>query len=114
MTTKQEAGHNLRFKYEWFYPTADETNPGKIKIDWREEDCGQLKEWTLIQVEGEEPAAVEPTPEANAPPAKGKAKAQPKKQVEEVIDNRPRTIKYERSWLQDEGAGTRFTEEIAT
>lgn len=86
-----------------------------MKLDWKEEETGQLKEWTLIQVEGEEPQPVEVVPEVTAPAAKGKAKPPPKgKQVEEIIDNRPRTISYQRAWTQEEGAAVRFTEEIAT
>jgi hypothetical protein len=86
---KQEAGHNLKIKYDWFYPGMG--SDGKTpKLDWREEDSGQLKEWTLIQVEGEEP---QPVAEVVAEPAKGKAKPPAKgKAVEEPTDNRPRII----------------------
>ena len=72
----------------------------------KETETPFFKEWTLLQIEGEEPApkeeAVSPA-KKGAPPAKGK-------QVEEVIDNRPRTIQYKRDIMEETGSGVKFTE----
>ena len=50
-----------------------------------------MKEWNLLQVEGEEPVPVADIAVVD-PKAKGKAAVKGKAVVEEVIDNRPRTI----------------------
>jgi hypothetical protein len=46
---KHEGGHNLKVKYDWFRPESAD------KLAFYEVDSGFLKEWTLIQVEGEDP-----------------------------------------------------------
>jgi hypothetical protein len=59
----------------------------------KETDTPLLKDWTLLQVEGEDPVAAEPI--AADPKAAGKKapeKPKGKAVVEEIIDNRPRTI----------------------
>ena len=66
-------------------------------------DSGFLRDWSLVQIEGEEPVPEE-APETNTsvPAAKGKAKPKvdPKKaaaqkgMLEEITDNRPRIVKY--------------------
>lgn len=62
---KHEGGHNLKVKYDWFRPEAE-------KLAFYEVDSGFLKEWTLLQVEGEDPqpvevVAVDPKAKAKAP-----------------------------------------------
>jgi hypothetical protein len=59
------------------------------------QDTGFLKDWTLVQIEGEEPveaSAEEPVKggKKGAAPAKGAPKAT--SALEEITDNRPRTI----------------------
>jgi len=48
---KQEAGHNLKLKYDWISSHGD---------DFELKDCETVpfKEWTLIQIEGEDPQPV--------------------------------------------------------
>jgi len=57
-------------------------------------DTGMLKDWTLLQIEGEEPVkeeVVDPNPRAS-PMKKVAPKNSVKNVVEEIIDNRPRTV----------------------
>ena len=66
---KQEAGHNLKLRYEWFSPTQED-------YELQETETVPFKEWTLIQIEGEEPQpAQEPIvdPKAASPAKKGTA-----------------------------------------
>lgn len=78
----------------------------------------QLKEWTLLQIEGEEPQPVveQSQPENKSPPKKGSAAAKASKgQVEEITDNRPRTIQFKRDFADEtNGVGTKITEPYAT
>lgn len=101
---KQEAGHNLRIKYDWMLPVGE-------SYESKETETPVFKEWTLLQIEGEEPVPKEeaiPSPaKKGAPPAKGK-------QVEEVTDNRPRTIQYKRDIMEETGSAVKFTEQIAS
>ena len=85
------------------------------QIEKQSVDGGFLKEWTLIQIEGEEP--VEPTPEdpktapkGKAAPAKGAAKGGPS--LEEITDNRPREIQFVKNF-GEEGAPTKVSEDVA-
>jgi hypothetical protein len=48
---KHEGGHNLKVKYDWFKPESGSAE----KLAFYEVDSGFLKEWTLIQIEGEDP-----------------------------------------------------------
>ena len=102
---KHEGGHNLKVKYDWFRP-----EPGSAdKLAFYEVDSGFLKEWTLIQIEGEDPQPVEVV----VLDPKAKAKAPPKKAVvEEVIDNRPRTIQFKKD-VSEGVEGMRFSEQLA-
>lgn len=84
---KQEAGHNLKLKYDWIVPTADD-------YEVKDTETVPFKEWTLIQIEGEDPVPIqEPVvdPKSASPAKKGTA-AKGKQVVEEIVDNRPRTI----------------------
>lgn len=60
-----------------------------------------MKDWHLLQIEGQEPVLAEA--EVVDPKAKGKAapkKPDPKKgaALEEITDHRPRTINYEKDF----------------
>lgn len=80
----------------------------------KETDSPQLKDWTLLQVEGEDPVPVEPVvvdPKAAGKKAPEKPKG--KAVVEEIIDNRPRTIQMKRDFAAENGEGFKFTEPVA-
>jgi hypothetical protein len=105
---KHEAGHYLKLRYDWISATAD-------GYEISNNETAPFKEWTLLQIEGEEPAPIQQEPVVDpktASPAK-KGAAPPKKVVvEEVIDNRPRTIQLKRDFASEE-ARFRFTEPAA-
>lgn len=95
---KHEAGHNLKIKYDWIAPKDED-------FELKETETAPLKEWTLIQIEGEEPQPVVEAPvekvsptKKGAAPAKGGAKV-----VEEVTDNRPRTVQLRRDCSAESG-----------
>lgn len=81
-----------------------------------------MKDWTLLQIEGEEPKPPEPVvtdPKAAAkkPPA-APAKPDPKKgggaALEEITDNRPRTITLTKDFAAEAGGvGLKINEELA-
>ena len=79
-------------------------------------DTGLLKEWTLLQIEGEEPVKEEITDgRATSPLKKVAPKTSVKNVAEEITDNRPRTISYKRDCAAENGdIGIRFTDQIAT
>lgn len=123
MELKHEAGHYIKLKYDWISVDAA-TN----EISFPQCDAGFLKDWTLVQIEGEEAVqedSVEqqqvPTGKAGAAGAKaqaGKAKVPDKKgavkAMEEITDNRPRTVKYERNCAEENGdVGLEVTEAVA-
>ena len=86
MEIKQEAGHYLRIKYDWWNTEAEDF----------EIDTGFFKDWNLIQVEGEErisPLSMTKNKSEvkKAQPAKG---APAKVSYEEISDNRPRIVNY--------------------
>lgn len=88
---KHEAGHNLKLKYEWPVPNAED-------FEMAPQETAPFKEWQLLQIEGEEPVPVEETPPEPVKGAKGKAPAKGAPKVEEVTDNRPRTIQLKRDF----------------
>jgi len=78
------------------------------------QETAPFKEWQLLQIEGEEPQPVEETPPEPVKGAKGKAPAKGAAKVEEVVDNRPRTVQLKRDFQEEHGGvGMRFTEGIA-
>jgi hypothetical protein len=81
-------------------------------------DTGFLRDWTLIQIEGEEPLeqVQDSDPKAGgkkAPPAKGGAPPAKTGALEAITDNRPREIQYVKNVAEDEGAPTKITEDVA-
>ena len=99
---KHEGGHYLKLKFNWI-----SVDPTTNEISFPVIDTGYLRDWTLIQIEGEEPvpddqttdqytsqatkSAVGKTPAKKAPAA---AKGGKVVGLEEITDNRPRFIKY--------------------
>lgn len=108
MDLKHEGGHNLKIKYEWLQLQNED-------FEMTEIDTGMLKEWTLLQIEGEEPVKEEVIDPRASPMKKVAPKTSVKNVVEEIIDNRPRTVQYKRDCAAENGdLGIRFTEQIAT
>jgi hypothetical protein len=99
LEAKHEGGHYFKVKFDWFEPNPafkPETEAEIPPLQMAETDTGFFKEWNLVQIEGEEPAPVEEVvvdPKAKKKPP---AKPDPKKggQLEEITDNRPRTINF--------------------
>ena len=97
---KHEGGHYLKPKFNWIKIGDPGTAEAPQKIETETIDTGFLKEWTLVQIEGEEPAEEVPVD----PKAAAKGKAAPAKGgkgppvLEEITDNRPREIKYEKNF----------------
>ncbi len=97
---KHEGGHYIKVKYSWFTVGPIPTDGSPTKVETTEVDAGFLKDWNLIQIEGEEPAEAlgedakaSAAQKGKAPPPKGGAKgAPPSSTLEEISDNRPRTI----------------------
>lgn len=119
LDTKHEGGHYLKIKYNWFQLGAPPTEPGKPhEIENLEVDSGHMKDWTLIQIEGEEP--VPQTPPEDDKNAKGKKAPPPKAAakgalgvLEEITDNRPREMQFVKNFAEDAGAPTKILEEVA-
>lgn len=116
MEAKHEGGHYFKVKYEWIAVTGE-------SIEMQKLDSGFFKDWNLLQIEGEEPKPLEPVavdPKAAAgakkPPAPA-AKPDPKKggaALEEITDNRPRTVSLTKDFAAEAGgAGLRINEELA-
>ena len=109
---KQEGGHYLKVKYNWFKVTPGDA---EVTVEATENDSGFMKDWTLIQIEGEEAveAAVEDpkAKDTKKAPAKG-GKAAASSALEEITDNRPRTIKFEKDFGEELGK-VQVTEKVA-
>ena len=80
-------------------------------------DTGYLKDWTLVQIEGEQRQETDtPKAEDTSKDAKGKGKAPPPKggekkvALEEITDDRPREIRFEKEL--GEGLPMKITEEV--
>ena len=95
-------------KYNWINK-VEGSNPVEYESTI-EEDMGYLKDWNLVQIEGEEQVKVEeaadpkdaknmkkaPTKDLKAAPGKAAV-------LEEITDNRPRTINFTKNY-GEEGA----------
>lgn len=115
MEVQHEAGHYLKIKYDWI---SVATQGDSKEVTFPEIDTGFFRDWNLVQIEGEEPVVQEEVdPKAKAATGK-KAAADPKKaagsKMEEITDNRPRIVNYERDCaLENNGVGLEVTEDIA-
>ena len=110
---KHEAGHYLKVKFDWMKIDA---SGDQTQITFPVTDTGHLKDWTLVQIEGEEPIAQEDVdPKAKAAAAKkGADTKKAGSKLEEITDNRPRTVKFEYDVSEaNGGVGMEITEEIA-
>lgn len=111
-----EAGHYIKLKYDWL--TIDDSNKPTFPVT----DTGYFKDWTLVQIQGEERVQAD-TEEGKAsgkqiaaqkkPEPKKGANARSGQQLEEITDNRPREIAYEREFTIDNGEALEVTEDVA-
>ena len=95
---KHEGGHYLKLKFNWFQLGAAPAEPNQpTPIEPLEVDSGFMKDWQLLQIEGEEPVPQTPPEDdkgkggKKAPPPKGGDKKAPSS-LEEITDNRPREM----------------------
>lgn len=106
----------MKIKYDWMDIKPDGT------VSNNDYDTGFFKEWTLIQIEGEE--AVKQEEEAPVVDAKGKAAAAKKPApgkpaaggkvvMEEMTDNRPRTVSYMNDFAENGVPPMKISEAIA-
>lgn len=120
LDTKHEGGHYLKVKFDWFKLGAPPAEPGQPhEIETEEIDSGFMKDWTLVQIEGEEP--VPQTPPEEDKGGKGGKKAPPPKggdkkaagALEEITDNRPRIMQFVKNFGEEDGLTTKIHEEVA-
>ena len=103
---KHEAGHHFKLRYNWLVPQG-------AAYETKDTDTAQFKDLTLIRIEGEEPVPVA-EPVVVEKGKKAPAPAKGAKNVEEILDNRPRTIQYTRDVSAESGGqGFKFTEGCA-
>ena len=115
---KHEGGHYLKLKFNWI-----SVDPETKEITFPVTDTGYLRDWTLIQIEGEEPMPDDATTDQYQSQSKG-SKAPAKKTpatgknakvvaLEEITDNRPRVIKYRHDCAElNNGIGLEVTEDV--
>ena len=118
LEVKHEMGHYCRIKFDWI-----DVHATTKEITFPDIDTGFLKEWTLLQIEGEDPIEVE-SQEA-LPLGKSPSKAPPKRPelrkptgkpaaLEEITEQRPMTVKFERDFaLENNGVGLEISEDVA-
>jgi hypothetical protein len=115
---KHEGGHYFKLKYD-FLNLTDTSSADLVK-----HDSGFLKDWTVLQIEGEEPkppesaAPIDPKAAAAKKAPAPAAKPDPKKgggaALEEITDNRPRTITLIKDFASEMGGvGVKINEELA-
>ena len=114
MDLKHEAGHYHKIRYDWLAIDKDD------EISFPVTDTGMLKDWNLVQIEGEEAIANE---EVEKDKADGGKKAPAKKapeakkgaagKLEDITDNRPRQVNYERNCADEAGGALEISEAIA-
>ena len=68
MELKHEAGHYIKVKYDWISVDAA-TN----EISFPQCDAGFLKDWTLVQIEGEEAVQEDSVEQQQVPTGKAGA-----------------------------------------
>ena len=112
MELNHEGGHYLKIKYDWISVVPAEPKP---EITFPVIDTGFLKDWNLVQIQGEEPVPEEVVdPKAKAPPKKPDPKKNAASRLEEITDNRARTVNYEHDFAEaNNGVGLEVTEDVA-
>jgi hypothetical protein len=117
LEAKHEGGHYLKVKYDWL-------GAGDASEPLQKVDTGFFRDWTVVQIEGEEPKPVEAAAPVDPKAAAAKkapaapAKVDPKKggggALEEITDNRPRIITITKDFAAEAGgAGLKINEEWA-
>lgn len=115
MEVMHEGGHYMKIKYNWMDVKPDGT---VTEID---HDTGFFKEWNLIQIEGEEKVEAQEEVAVAADPKDKKAAAKKpagkpapgKATMEEITDNRPRTMSYLNDFAENGVAPMKISEAIA-
>ena len=116
--TKHEGGHYYKVKYDWFHIGSTSSDGLRQQIDKTVLESGFMKDWSLIQIEGEEPVEQQPVEDAKvitkgkAPAAKGAAAKVATGVLEEINDNRPRIIQLVKNFGEESGP-IKVTEDIA-
>lgn len=126
MEAKHEGGHYFKLKYSWFSPQAVPTSAATerdkqqmFNIDTLE--TAFMKDWNLVQVEGEPANTATPDEEKKeVAPAKGAAKKPPAKDpkkpaaaLEEITDNRPRIVNLTKNFADESVASTKVNDDFA-
>lgn len=52
---KHEGGHYVKIKFDWLTVTPPAVDTSAPIIETQTNDTGFMKDWNLIQIEGEEP-----------------------------------------------------------
>ena len=115
MDAKQEGGHYLKIKYNWFNVGPPTEEGGPVTINKEELETGFMKDWQLLQIEGEEPVeqAVAEDPKAKGKGAPAKGKGGTTSALEEISDNRPREIKYVKDFKEESDLSIKVGEDVA-
>lgn len=104
----------MKVKYDWIHVVQGaETKDITFPLI----DSGFFKDWTLLQIEGEEPVVHEEVdPKAKGAAAGKKPPVDPKKaasKLEEITDNRARTISYEKDFAVEGSGSLEVSQDIA-
>jgi len=107
----------LKLKYDWIDVAAGAEGR---EITFPVIDTGFFRDWNLVQIEGEEPVVQEEVDPAKAgkaaagkKPAAAPAKGAAGSKLEDISDNRARTVNYEKDFAADNGSGLEVTEDVA-
>lgn len=107
----------MKVKYDWI----DVASGAEKEITFPVIDTGFLKDWNLVQIEGEDAIVqeeIDPAKAGKAATGKKPAAAAAKggaagSKLEDISDNRARIINYEKDFAADSGSGLEVTEEVA-
>lgn len=124
MEAKHEGGHYFKVKFNWFGNSSTPASEKGQVPQYKEDvvDTGFMKDWNLVQIEGETPVQQQPE-ETSAPQATSKGSKKPagkdaKKAaagaLEEITDNRPREVNYTKNFAEEGITATKGSEEFAT
>jgi hypothetical protein len=124
MEAKHEGGHYFKVKYNWFGTSSTPASEKGQKPNFKEDtlDTGYMKDWNLVQIEGETPvqqsaeedkSAPQTTSKSSKKPAGKDAKKAAAGALEEITDNRPREVNYTKNFAEEGVTATKGTEDFA-
>lgn len=123
MDAKHEGGHYFKVKFNWFTAqTTPVSERGQVPLLKDQTiDSGFMRDWKLIQIEGETPAVASPEEEKSAPITSKSSKKPPSKDakkaatgaLEEITDNRPREVSFTKNFSEEGVTATKGTEDFA-